>query len=152
LNTDVTGWFISWFPDDRTAGAHAHPSRCAKAKPRFASIKNNIPFRFCFLIKKLVSLSKGMNDYRFQVIFLEEVKDFLDNLQEKVRDKIFYNIWKARSTNDKELFKKLQDEVWEFRTLYNKTYYRLLLSGTRGQNRDGCNLDTRTDKENGQNS
>ena len=23
------------------------------------------------------------------------------------------------------LFKKLQDEIWEFRTLYNKTYYRL---------------------------
>lgn len=23
------------------------------------------------------------------------------------------------------LFKKLQDEIWEFRTKYNKTYYRL---------------------------
>lgn len=28
-------------------------------------------------------------------------------------------------TNDKGLFKKLTDEVWEFRTLYSKTYYRL---------------------------
>ena len=64
-------------------------------------------------------------DYKFRVDFLEEVKDFLDNLDEKARDKIFYNIWKARSTNDKELFKKLQDEIWEFRTLYRKTYYRL---------------------------
>jgi phage-related protein len=27
--------------------------------------------------------------------------------------------------NDDELFKKLQDDVWEFRTLYNKTYFRL---------------------------
>lgn len=27
--------------------------------------------------------------------------------------------------NDKELFKKLQGEIWEFRTLFNKTYYRL---------------------------
>lgn len=32
---------------------------------------------------------------------------------------------RARTTNDKELFKKLQGEIWEFRTLYNKTYYRL---------------------------
>ena len=26
---------------------------------------------------------------------------------------------------DKELFKKLSGEVWEFKTLYNKNYYRL---------------------------
>lgn len=44
---------------------------------------------------------------------------------EKSRDKIFYNIWKSRSTNNKELFKKLKGEIWEFRTLYHKTYYRL---------------------------
>ncbi|MCZ2101260.1 MAG: type II toxin-antitoxin system RelE/ParE family toxin [Chitinophagales bacterium] len=36
-----------------------------------------------------------------------------------------YNIWKARSSNDNERFKKLQDEIWEFKTKYNKTYYRL---------------------------
>ncbi len=64
-------------------------------------------------------------DNKFRVEFLEEAKVFLDGLDEKARDKIFYNIWKARSTNDKELFKKLQDEIWEFRTLYKKTHYRL---------------------------
>lgn len=57
--------------------------------------------------------------------FLEEAKEFLDNLDEKSRAKVIYNIWKSRSTNDKELFKKLQDEIWEFRTKYNKSYYRL---------------------------
>lgn len=66
-----------------------------------------------------------MDDYKFRVDFLEDVKVFLDKLDEKARDKIFYNIWKARITNDKEPFKKLQDEIWEFRTLYNKTYYLL---------------------------
>jgi len=66
-----------------------------------------------------------MNGYRFRVEFLEEAKAFLDKLDEKARDKIVYNIWKARSTSDKELFKKLQDEIWEFRTKHNKTYYRL---------------------------
>ena len=64
-------------------------------------------------------------NYKFRVDFLEEAKEFLDNLDEKSRAKIIYNIWKSRSTNDKELFKKLQDEIWEFRTKYNKSYYRL---------------------------
>jgi len=64
-------------------------------------------------------------DYKFRVGFLEEAKEFLDSLEEKTRAKIVYNIWKSRSTNDKELFKKLQDEIWEFRTKYNKIYYRL---------------------------
>ncbi len=64
-------------------------------------------------------------DYRFRVEFFEEAKVFLESLEEKARDKIIYNIWKSRSTNDKELFKKLDGEIWEFRTLFNKTYYRL---------------------------
>ncbi|MDR0231241.1 MAG: type II toxin-antitoxin system RelE/ParE family toxin [Dysgonamonadaceae bacterium] len=66
-----------------------------------------------------------MENYKFRVDFLEEAKIFLDGLDEKARDKIVYNIWKARSSNDKELFKKLQDEIWEFRTKFSKTYYRL---------------------------
>lgn len=56
---------------------------------------------------------------------LEKVKIFLDGLDEKYKNKIIYNIWKARSMNDKALFKKLQDEIWYFRTKYNKTYYQL---------------------------
>ena len=64
-------------------------------------------------------------DYKFRVEFMEEAKEFLDDLDEKAREKIVYNIWKSRSVNDKELFKKLQDEIWEFRTKYNKSYYRL---------------------------
>lgn len=63
---------------------------------------------------------------KFEVILLEEVWDFLDTLDEKAKDKIFYNIDKSKYVNDSELFKKLDDEIWEFRTLYNKTYYRIL--------------------------
>ena len=66
-----------------------------------------------------------MGDYKFRVEFMEDAKQFLEKLDEKARDKVYYNIWKARSTNDKELFKKLQDEIWEFRTKYSKSYYRL---------------------------
>jgi len=62
---------------------------------------------------------------KFQVQFLEEAVDFLDNLEEKAREKIYYNIKKAQVTNDRELFKKLNNEIWEFRTLFNKTHYRL---------------------------
>lgn len=62
---------------------------------------------------------------KFAVIFLEEANDFLANLEEKARDKIFYNIWKSTQVTDNELFKKLQGEIWEFRTMYQKNYYRL---------------------------
>jgi len=62
---------------------------------------------------------------KFQVQFLEEAAEFLDNLDEKAREKIYYNIQKARFSNDKELFKKLKGEIWEFRTLFNKTHFRL---------------------------
>ena len=63
---------------------------------------------------------------KFEVIILEEVWEFLDTLDEKAREKIFYNIDKSKYVNDPELFKKLDDDIWEFRTLYKKTCYRLL--------------------------
>ena len=62
---------------------------------------------------------------KFEVEFLEEARKFLIELDQKASDKIMYNIQKARFTNDKELFKKLTDHIWEFRTLFNKTQYRL---------------------------
>ena len=61
----------------------------------------------------------------FKVIFLEDAKKFLDSLDDKPRDKIVYNIWKSKNINDDELLKKLEDDIWEFRTLYNKIAYRL---------------------------
>ena len=62
---------------------------------------------------------------KFQVQFLEDAAEFLDKLDEKAREKIYYNIQKARFSNDNELFKKLKGEIWEFRSLFNKTHYRL---------------------------
>lgn len=66
-----------------------------------------------------------MQTPKFNVTFLEDASEFLDSLDEKVRDKIIYNITKARHSSDKEIFKKLNDEIWEFRTLFNKMNYRL---------------------------
>jgi phage-related protein len=63
---------------------------------------------------------------KFEVVLLEEVWEFLDSIDEKSKEKIFYNIDKSKFVNDPELFKKLDDDIWEFRTLYKKTYFRLL--------------------------
>jgi len=61
----------------------------------------------------------------FDVELLPEAIDFLENLDEKTREKIYYNIKKAQFVNDNELFKKLNRFIWEFRTLYNGKSYRL---------------------------
>ena len=62
---------------------------------------------------------------KFRVEFLEEAAEFLETLDDKAKEKVLYNVWKARITSDKELFKKISGEIWEFRTLFKKTYYRL---------------------------
>ncbi len=62
---------------------------------------------------------------KFEVLFLTEVREFLLNLNLKSRDKIIFNIDKAKVKTDNELFKKLKGEIWEFRTLFNKTQYRI---------------------------
>ena len=62
---------------------------------------------------------------RFKVQLSEEVREFLRAVGEKAKAKILYNIAKAQHINDKELFKKLTDDVWEFRTLFNDTHYRI---------------------------
>jgi len=62
---------------------------------------------------------------KFDVIFLAEAREFLLQLDEKSRDKIIFNIDKAKIKTDNELFKKLKDEIWEFRTLFNKTHFRI---------------------------
>ena len=61
----------------------------------------------------------------FTVELLAEAVEFMDSLDAKTRDKIYYNIRKAQSTYDTEIFKKLNNNIWEFRTLYNGKAYRL---------------------------
>ncbi len=59
----------------------------------------------------------------FDVIFLQEVFDFLKELKPKHSKKIIYNIRKSQTKNDPELFKKLSNEIWEFRTLYQGNHF-----------------------------
>jgi phage-related protein len=62
---------------------------------------------------------------KFEVVFLEQAIDFMSKLDAKAKKKIYYNLDKAKLENDPKLFKKLTDEIWEFRTLYQGTQYRL---------------------------
>jgi phage-related protein len=62
----------------------------------------------------------------FEVVLLEEVFEYLKNLDKKHSEKILYNIRKSKSERNSELFKKLEDDIWEFRTLYRGLHYRLL--------------------------
>lgn len=64
---------------------------------------------------------------KFEILYTDEAIDFLGSLDEKVKDKMIYNIDKSRYVIDKDLFKKLENtEIWEFRTAYNNIAYRLL--------------------------
>ena len=62
---------------------------------------------------------------KFEVIFLEQAIDFMSKLDTKAKKKIYYNLDKAKLENDPKLFKKLTDDIWEFRTLYQGIQYRL---------------------------
>lgn len=62
----------------------------------------------------------------FETKFLEETNEFLEGLDVKTIKKILYNIDLAEQTNDPRILKKLNDEIWEFRTLYAGIQIRLL--------------------------
>lgn len=62
---------------------------------------------------------------KFETIFLSKAREFILKLDDKSRDKIIFNIDKAKIKGDNELFKKLKGDIWEFRTLYNRIHYRI---------------------------
>ena len=62
----------------------------------------------------------------FQTRFLEEADKFIAGLDPKAVRKVFYNIDIAEQSNDPKLFKKLQKNIWEFRTKFNGVQIRLL--------------------------
>ncbi len=63
---------------------------------------------------------------KFEVILLEEVWELLDTLEDKVKDKILYNLEKSKYVNDPKLLKKLDNDIWEFRSKFRRLQYRLL--------------------------
>lgn len=62
----------------------------------------------------------------FKLIIFKEAREFLDALSDKVREKMLYNIRKVRfGMQDKDVFKKLDGEIWEFRTSWYGMAYLL---------------------------
>ena len=79
---------------------------------------------------------------KFKVEFLPEAVEFMNNLDQKAQQKIYYNIRKAQLTNDPELFKKLNGNIWEFRTFYNKTHFRIFAFWNKSQGQQTLVLST----------
>ena len=61
-----------------------------------------------------------------KLFFLNKQLNSWTKLTINQKAKIYYNIDKAKLTNDPKLFKKLESEIWEFRTKYIGLQYRLL--------------------------
>ena len=62
----------------------------------------------------------------FETYFLKEVDVFFEQLDSKVVFKVLYNVELAEHTKVQRVFKKLHDEIWEFRTRANGLQIRLL--------------------------
>jgi phage-related protein len=72
----------------------------------------------------------------FETRFLEEARKFISSLDAKTIQKIIYNIDLAEQTNDPRLFKKLQNDIWEFRTKYQGSQIRLLAFWDKTNNKE----------------
>ena len=79
---------------------------------------------------------------KFKVEFLPEAVEFMNNLDQKAQQKIYYNIRKAQLTNDPEFFKKLNGNICEFRTFYNKTHFRIFAFWNKSQGQQTLVLST----------
>ena len=66
-----------------------------------------------------------MQKPRFRIELTKQADEFLEKLPTKVRKKIVFNIDLGSRKNDPRLFKKLNTNIWEFRTYYAKMHFRL---------------------------
>lgn len=78
----------------------------------------------------------------FETRFLEEANEFISSLDLKTVKKTFYNIDLAEQTNDPKLFKKLQSDIWEFRTKHAGLQIRLLAFWDKTDNKETLVLAT----------
>lgn len=78
----------------------------------------------------------------FETIFLEEANDFISELDRKTLKKILYNIDLAEQINDPRLFKKLTNDIWEFRTKFASTQFRILAFWDKSDNKETLVLAT----------
>ena len=67
---------------------------------------------------------------------MPQAVDFMEKLQDKAREKVYYNIKKSQFVRDEELLKKLTEFIWEFRTLHNGIAYRLFAFWNKSSGKD----------------
>jgi len=72
----------------------------------------------------------------FETRFMNEADEFIAQLDFKTAKKVFYNIDLAELTNDPRLFKKLQNDIWEFRTKFAGLQIRLLAFWYKSDNKE----------------
>jgi phage-related protein len=72
----------------------------------------------------------------FETKFLDEADEFIAKLDLKTIKKMLYNIDLAEQTNDPRLIKKLQGDIWEFRTKYAGMQIRLLAFWDKTESKD----------------
>lgn len=85
---------------------------------------------FCILETNHYLCTNKLKSYMakgFELVMLEEAKEFVLGLPQSAMKKVLYNAHRiASGEQNAELFKKLESsDIWEFRTLYNGIQYRL---------------------------
>ena len=76
-----------------------------------------------------------MEENKVNILLTVEATAFVRSQPEKVQKKITYNIRRIESGEvDKDLFKKLNDDIWELRSSFNGMCYRLLAFWDKDQN------------------
>ena len=78
----------------------------------------------------------------FLTRFLEPANDFMAELDSKSFKKVMYNIDMAEQTNNPRLFKKLRDDIWEFRVAYYGNQIRLLAFWDKSDKQDTIVIST----------
>ncbi|MDQ8013605.1 MAG: type II toxin-antitoxin system RelE/ParE family toxin [Flavobacterium nitrogenifigens] len=72
----------------------------------------------------------------FETKFLAEAREFILQLDKKVSAKLLYNIDLAEQNLDPKLFKKLKNDIWEFRIRYAGNQIRLLAFWDKSDNKE----------------
>lgn len=63
---------------------------------------------------------------KFELRFLEPADWFLEEIGTKAKNKLLYNIRRAKDVNNPSVFKKIDADLWEFRAGANGMQFRLL--------------------------
>lgn len=64
---------------------------------------------------------------KFDIVFLEQAIELMSKLDTNAKKKIYYHLDKSKFKIDPKIFKKLTEDIWEFRTLYHGILYRFFV-------------------------